>query len=106
MNIKQDIIPLCENCYLDPSMDILIKNNINVPLSRIQCRLLYFLTLNIGKPVSTEALVNYVWGSEKYIERQELYVYINRLRNILEDNPKYPKRLLSLRSFGYILFPG
>ena len=71
-----------------------------------QCRLLYFLILNIGKPVSTEDLISYVWGSEKYIERQELYVYINRLRNNLEDDPKHPKRLLSLRGFGYRLFSG
>ncbi|WP_197256470.1 winged helix-turn-helix domain-containing protein [Paenibacillus dendritiformis] len=37
-------------------------------------------------------------------DRQELYVYINRLRKKMEDDPKKPKPLVTIKSVGYVLY--
>lgn len=104
MEIRQPII-LGEKCYLDVENEILVKDNLPIALSRIQFRLLYYLAQHLGQPVSDQELANYAWGTEAFISKSALYVNINRLRQRLEDNPKMPKCLMSLRGSGYVLYP-
>jgi len=102
---RRQPILLGENCYLDVENEILVKDNLPIALSRIQFRLLYYLTLHLGHPVSDQHLISYGWGTEAFISRNDLYVYINRLRQRIEDDPKKPECLLSLRGVGYVLYP-
>jgi DNA-binding response OmpR family regulator len=80
----------------------LVKDGLVIALSRTQFRLLFLLAQNLGCPVSSGDLIGYVWGDNEF--RNDLYVYINRIRQRLEKNPKSPKYLMSLRGMGYILF--
>lgn len=98
-------ILLGADCYLDVEKEILVKDNLPIALSRTQFYLLYYLARHLGQPVSDQELMIYVWGTEAFVSRNDLYVYINRLRQRLEDNPKKPKCLMSLRGRGYILYP-
>ena len=103
LNWKQ--IPLGDNCYLDVDKEVIVKDKLPIALSRVQFRLLYYLANKLGQPVFNHELTAYAWGSEAFVSRNDLYVYINRLRQRLEDNPKKPTCLLSLRGLGYILYP-
>jgi DNA-binding response OmpR family regulator len=100
---KQPIL-LGNRCYLDVEKETLVKENLPIALSRIQFRLLYYLAQNMGQPVSDLQLISYAWGTEAFVSRNDLYVYINRLRQRLEDNPKKPECLMSLRGRGYVLY--
>lgn len=101
---RREPILLGKKCYLDVEKEIIVKDNLPISLSRIQFRLLYYLAQHMGQPVSDQQLVNYAWGTEAFVSRNDLYVYINRLRQRLEDNPKKPECLLSLRGIGYVLY--
>lgn len=103
MESRQPIL-LGEKCYLDVEKEILVKDNLPIALSRIQFRLLHYLAQHVGQPVSDQNLIRYAWGAEAFVSRNDLYVYINRLRQRLEDNPKRPECLLSLRGKGYVLY--
>lgn len=102
---RRQIVPLGHNCYLDLDKEILVKDNLPIALSRVQFRVLHCLADKLGQPVFSHELTAYAWGSEAFTSRNDLYVYINRLRQRLEDNPKQPQCLLSLRGLGYILYP-
>ncbi|MEZ4866811.1 MAG: response regulator transcription factor [Caldilineaceae bacterium] len=68
-------------------------------------RLLYTLALSAGQVVSTEQLIEKVWGPTYAGEPQILYVHIRSLREKLEADPQHPQRILTVRSVGYKLAP-
>ncbi|WP_420094266.1 winged helix-turn-helix domain-containing protein [Paenibacillus faecalis] len=81
-----------------------MKNDLPCSLSRIELRLLIRLTYNLNEPVSFHSLYTYVWlPAEENIDLQLLYVYIHRVRTRVEDNPRKPKYIKSVRGIGYKL---
>ena len=48
-----------------------------------------------------EFLFNTVWGSDSDSEMQTLTVHIKYLREKIEDDPKNPKRLVTVWGKGY-----
>ncbi|UOF89541.1 helix-turn-helix domain-containing protein [Fodinisporobacter ferrooxydans] len=96
-------ISIGQDCYLEYWS--LYKDNAKVALSPTQFRILQYLALNIGNPVSTDQLILNVWGPETLIGPNDLHVHIKRLRDRLEDDGRNPKCLLTIRGIGYILYP-
>ena len=73
----------------------------NLKLTPIESNLLYHLVRNEGTTLSHRYLLEKIWG-EEYLEATEyLKVYVQRLRNKLEDNPAKPKMLITERRLGY-----
>ena len=68
-------------------------------------KLLVALAQEAGQVVSIDELLNRVWGAEYVGEPQVIYVHIRWLREKIEENPKRPRRLLTVRGFGYKLVP-
>lgn len=62
--------------------------------------LLLFLE-NKGRVLSKEYLFNCIWGSDSFSEQQTLTVHIKWLRQKIEDDPKNPKRILTVWGVGY-----
>jgi DNA-binding response OmpR family regulator len=65
--------------------------------------LLYFLCDNAGNLVSREELFDQVWGYSFAGNSKTLDVHIQRIRERIEENPKKPKRLMTIRGMGYKL---
>ena len=65
--------------------------------------LLYFLCENAGNLVSREELFDQVWGYAFVGNSKTLDVHIQRIRERIEENPKKPKRLTTIRGMGYKL---
>ncbi|MBD5137618.1 MAG: response regulator transcription factor [Lachnospiraceae bacterium] len=63
--------------------------------------LLLYMMENKGKALSKNELFNKIWGFDSESEPQTLTVHINRLREKLEEDPKNPKRLLTVWGVGY-----
>ncbi|ADP33748.1 winged helix family transcriptional regulator [Bacillus atrophaeus] len=91
--------------FLDSEREMLVNETSTIPLSRIQFRLLHCLAVHNGRPVSKANLIKYAWGEEGFATKNALYVYINRLRQLVEKDVKRPKHILCLRKEGYILYP-
>jgi DNA-binding response OmpR family regulator len=72
-----------------------------VKLRPTEYRLLYHLVKNAGWVVPHEQLLAKVWGYEYRDETHYLRLYINYLRQKLEEDPSNPKYILTERGVGY-----
>lgn len=63
--------------------------------------LLLLLVENPGKTLRKDYIFNKVWGADSFSEDQTLTVHIKMLRDKLEDDPKKPKRIVTLWGVGY-----
>jgi DNA-binding response OmpR family regulator len=63
--------------------------------------LLLLLVENPGKTLNKNYLFNKIWGEESFSENQTLTVHIKMLRDKIEENPKKPKRIVTLWGVGY-----
>lgn len=76
-----------------------------VHLSPREFDLLHVLALEAGRVVRMEDLVARVWGSGYTGESQVVYVQVCWLREKVEEDPRKPRRILTVRGVGYKLEP-
>ena len=67
-------------------------------------KLLFFLASNYGRVYSPDSLLENVWGFDSESDLKTIIVHISNLRKKLEDNPKNPKYIKTIRGFGYKLY--
>lgn len=72
-----------------------------VKLRPTEYRLLFHLVQNAGWVVSHDQLLQKVWGYEYRDEPHYVRLYINYLRQKLEQDPADPKYILTERGVGY-----
>jgi len=72
-----------------------------VSLTGTEYRLLYHLVRNASQVLTHETLLARVWGREYTDEIDYLKVYISRLRNKLEEDPRSPQYILTEYGVGY-----
>lgn len=71
-----------------------------VELTPTQMRLLQVLMEQPGRVFSTDELLDTVWEYRQY-DPHLVETHISNLRNRIEDDPKNPQRIITVRSFGY-----
>ena len=69
-------------------------------LTRLECRLLDYLMLNAGHVLTTEALIEHLWGAQGG-DRDMLRQIVHRLRNKIEENPSQPHYIETVPGIGY-----
>src|SRR5262249_23004058 len=74
-----------------------------VDLSPKEFSLLKVMMINAGKTLSTEALLNQVWGADFTGDVKTVAVHMRWLRQKLEEDPKNPKLLETVHRSGYRL---
>ncbi len=72
------------------------------PLTSYQFELLCVLAVHAGRVMSREALMDRVRGEELEAFDRSIDVHIARLRAALEDDPKHPRRIITVRGAGYV----
>ncbi len=77
------------------------KNGIRLEMTAKEFDLLSLLMENKGRVLSKEYLFRRIWGSDSFSEQQTLTVHIKWLRQKIEDDPKAPKRILTVWGVGY-----
>ncbi len=71
-------------------------------LTASEYRLLCLFMENPDQILSPERILGKLWDcNESYIDNNSITVYIRRLRTKIEDNPREPKRIITVRSMGY-----
>ena len=65
-------------------------------------QLLFYLIENADKVIATEQLLDQIWGFDGVVSNKTLAVHISSLRKKIEDNPSNPKRIITIRGFGYM----
>jgi DNA-binding response OmpR family regulator len=71
-------------------------------LTGYQFELLCVLAGNAGRVMSREALMDRVRGEELDAFDRSIDVHISRLRAAIEDDPKHPRRIITVRGAGYV----
>jgi two-component system, OmpR family, response regulator RegX3 len=85
---------------LDPIGRVLMVRGSDVRLTNKEFDLLYLLMANAGQILPRQLIIDRVWGPDAP-EGKTLDTHIRRLRTKVEDNPKVPKRIATIRKVGY-----
>ena len=72
-----------------------------VLLTRTEFDILRLLIECGGRFITSENLIERVWGRTAANRKEDLYVYISRLREKLEEVPAKPRLIVSSRGLGY-----
>ena len=71
-------------------------------LTSYQFDLLAALADNAGRVLNRERLMDLVKGEELEAFDRTIDVHISRIRSMIEDDPKHPRRILTVRGAGYV----
>jgi len=71
-------------------------------LTGYQFALLLALAENAGRVMSREALMDRLKGEPLEAFDRSIDVHVSRIRQALEDDPKHPRRILTVRGAGYV----
>ena len=74
-------------------------------LTVMECDLLRYLVRKAGQPVSRRAILEEVWGLPQDLDTRAIDNFVVRLRRYIEDRPRAPKFLLTVRGVGYRFVP-
>ena len=81
----------------------LFKNGQEIPMSSTEFRLINYLMKNAGIVLEKEALLETLWDDQgKFVDENALSVNIRRIRVKLEEDPKKPKYIETVRGVGYL----
>jgi len=72
------------------------------PLTSYQFALLLALAEHAGRVMSREALMDLLKGEALEAFDRSIDVHISRIRAAIEDDPKRPRRIITIRSAGYV----
>ena len=75
----------CKKFILNVSKSTIEKENQVLELTKNELKILHYLVENMGKIVSREQIMSYLWDSESFIDDNTLTVNMTRLRNKLEE---------------------
>jgi DNA-binding response OmpR family regulator len=77
-------------------------DGVDKPLTGHQFALLVALAENAGRVLSREALMDMVKGEALDAFDRSIDMHISRIRAAIEDDPKAPRRILTVRGTGYL----
>ena len=82
----------------------LYKNGVELPLSAKESAIMKLFLDNPNRVFSKSSLYDLIWGSAA-TDDNTIVVYINRLRNKVEDDPSHPEHIQTVRGLGYRFVP-
>jgi phosphate regulon transcriptional regulator PhoB len=77
-----------------------------VALSPIEFRLLRHLVTHPEIVFSRDQLLDSVWGRDTFVMPRTVDVHIQKLRSLIEKDPRRPEMILTVRGAGYKFQPG
>jgi DNA-binding response OmpR family regulator len=86
-----------------PHQGIVLKNAVELPLTKTEYRLLQVFFENQNNVLSRDQLLEIVWGYEYLGDSRLVDAHIRRLRVKIENSPDDPKIIVTVRGTGYRL---
>jgi two-component system, OmpR family, phosphate regulon response regulator OmpR len=72
------------------------------PLTGYQFALLLALAEHAGRVMSRDALMDHIKGEQIEAFDRSIDVHVSRIRAAIEDDPKKPRRVITVRGMGYL----
>ena len=76
------------------------KNDVEILLSSKENSMIKLFIDNVDHIFSKDMIYSVIWG-ETIIDENAIMVYVNRIRQKIEDDPSNPKHLITVRGLGY-----
>ena len=86
---------------IDPSSMTVQVDGRNVLTTVREFRLLEYLAAHRGRVLTRDQLLHAVWKETPFVTPRSIDVYIRRLREKIERDPRHPQYLKTLRGIGY-----
>lgn len=86
----------------DKGKGTIIKNSKEISLTATQFKILAYLADNMNMIVSIDKILDHIW-EDPYGYENTLITHIYRIREKLEDNPREPEILITIKGLGYKL---
>lgn len=91
------------NLVIDKRRHEVTRGGVRIDLTPLEFQILELLASEPGRAWSRNALLDQVWSTEYEGYQRNIDPHINRLRKKLEDDPKKPHYVLTVRGVGYKL---
>jgi len=98
---EEAVLKIDDRLSVDFNRREVIVNGEPIKLRPTEYRLLYHLIENAGWTVPHDQLLAKVWGYEYRDEAHYVRLYVNYLREKIEEDPSHPKYILTERGVGY-----
>jgi two-component system response regulator RegX3 len=90
---------------MDVERHLVTVNGDPVKLPLKEFELLEVLLRNAGRVLTRMQLIDRVWGNDYVGDTKTLDVHVKRLRAKVEQDPKHPQHIVTLRGLGYKFEP-
>lgn len=95
-----------DSLYIDfATYEVRVRGE-EVKLSPIEFRLLKHLVTHPHIVFSRDQLLDSVWGRDTFVMPRTVDVHVLKLRSLVEEDPKNPQMILTVRGAGYKFQPG
>jgi two-component system KDP operon response regulator KdpE len=98
---EEAILTVDDRLSVDFNQREVIVNGEHIKLRPTEYRLLYHLIKNAGWTVPHDQLLQKVWGYEYRDEAHYVRLYVNYLREKIEEDPSNPRYIITERGVGY-----
>lgn len=99
---ESTIVIINEHLKLDEKACKIYKDNEELQLTSFEYKLMCFLMKNKNKVFTKGQLYEHAWDQSYLGDEKIIMVYISKLRDKIEDNPKEPKYIKTIRGLGYM----
>lgn len=86
---------------LDRAACCIYKNNTIIELNAKEYLLLKYFMENPQRVFTKKQLYSAVWDEDIYYDDNTIMVHISHIRNKIEDDPKNPQYIITIRGIGY-----
>jgi DNA-binding response OmpR family regulator len=87
---------------IDTAAHLVRLDGVQCELTGYQFDLLVTLAKNAGRVLSRDTLLDAVKGEQLESFDRSIDVHVSRIRAAIEDNPKKPRRVITVRGSGYV----
>jgi DNA-binding response OmpR family regulator len=91
----------CEDLTIDFDRRMVTLQDEEVRVTYVEFEILGALARSPGRVLTRETLLEHVWGDSDYRDPRTVDVHIRHLREKLEQDPKEPEYLFTVRGVGY-----
>ena len=87
---------------IDPASRMVTLGDVPCALTGHQFDLLHALASNAGRVMSRERLMDRLRGETLEAFDRSIDVHVSRIRAAIEDDPRHPRRIITVRGAGYV----
>ena len=90
-----------DGLYIDPLKRIVIVDGAPIDLTITEFNILHLLASNRGRTYSRRELLNLLWDYDAEVYEHTVNSHVNRLRAKIEDDPRFPRYIITVWGIGY-----